>query len=159
MSGHGERRVKDRHEITQFYERRRLPRGDMMIDDDLDPNDNISLDEDVKDEIYVPSPRARHHGKGLASASGSGATRDEEIEEEDDGADGEEEEEIFNVEEIKPPNYIDMRPLMFRAPSNPTWRVRVSYKGKTKSVRENRRIHARTQPRDVYDYIFYTLFQ
>jgi hypothetical protein len=133
MSGHGERRVKARHEITQFYERRRLPRGDMMIDDDLDPNDNISSDEDVKDETYVPSPQARPHDKGLASASGSGATRDEEIEEEDDGADGEEEEEIFNVEEIKPPNYVDMGPLLFRAPSNPTWRVRVSYKGKTKS--------------------------
>jgi hypothetical protein len=40
MSGHGERRVKARHKITQFYERRRLPRGDMTIGDDPDPNDN-----------------------------------------------------------------------------------------------------------------------
>jgi hypothetical protein len=98
----------------------------------------------VEDETYVPSPRAHPHGKGLASASGSEATRDEEIEEEDDGADGEEEEEIFDVEEINPPNYIDMGPLILRAPSNPTWRTRVSYKGKTESVRENRRILACT---------------
>jgi hypothetical protein len=113
--GHGERRVKARHEITQFYERRRLPRGDMTIGDDPDPNDNSSSDEDVEDETYVPSPQAHLHGKGLTSASGSGAMRDEEIEEEDDGADGEEEEEIFDVEEINPPNYVDMRSLMFRA--------------------------------------------
>jgi hypothetical protein len=63
------------------------------------------------------------------------------------------------VEEINPPNYVDMRPLMFRAPSNPTWRARVRYKGKTESVRENRRILSRTQPRDVYDYKFHSLFQ
>jgi hypothetical protein len=98
----------------------------------------------VEDETYVPSPRAHPHGKELASASGSEATRDENIEEEDDGADGEEEEEIFDVEEINPPNYIDMGPLILRAPSNPTWRTRVSYKGKTESVRENRRILACT---------------
>jgi hypothetical protein len=126
MLDHGERRVKARHEITQFYERRKLPRGDMMIVDDADPNDNSSLNEDVEDETYVPSPRARPHGKGLASDSGSGATRDEEIEEKDDGADAEEEEEIFDGEEINPPNYVDMGPLMFRAPSNPTLRTRVS---------------------------------
>jgi hypothetical protein len=58
MSGHGERMVKVRHEITQFYERRKLPRGDMMIGDDPNPNDNSSLGEDVEDETYVPSPRA-----------------------------------------------------------------------------------------------------
>jgi hypothetical protein len=126
MLDHGERRVKARHEITQFYERRKLPRGDMMIVDDADPNDNSSSNEDVEDETYVPSPRARPHGKGLASDSGSGATRDEEIEEKDDGADAEEEEEIFDGEEINPPNYVDMGPLMFRAPSNPTLRTRVS---------------------------------
>jgi hypothetical protein len=84
----------------------------------------------VEDQTYVPSPRAHPQGKGLASASGNGAMRDEEIEKEDDGADGEEEEEIFDVEEINHPNYVDMGPLMLRAPSNPTWRVRVSYKGK-----------------------------
>jgi hypothetical protein len=82
----------------------------------------------------------------LASASGSGAARDEEIEEEDDGnygADGDDEEEegeVFDVEEINPPNYVDMGPLVFRVPSNPTWRVKVSYKGRTDFVRENRRI-------------------
>jgi hypothetical protein len=79
MSDHGERRVKARHKITQFYERRRLPQGDMMIGDDPDPNDNCSSDEDVEDETYVPSPRDHPLGKGLASASGSEATRGEEI--------------------------------------------------------------------------------
>jgi hypothetical protein len=109
----------------------------------------------------VPSPRAhpRGRGKGLASASGSGAARDAEIEEEDDGAEGEVEKEVFDVEEINPPNYVDIGPLVFMVPSNPTWRVKVSYKGKTKSVRENKRIHARTQPQDAYDYIFHTLSQ
>jgi hypothetical protein len=92
MSGHGERRAKARHEITKFYKRRRLPRGDMTIGDDSNPNDNSSSDEDVEDETYVSSARACPHGKGLASASGSEVTRDEEIEEEDDGANGEEEE-------------------------------------------------------------------
>jgi hypothetical protein len=53
---------------------------------------------------------------------------------------------VFDVEEINPPNYVDMGPLVFRVPSNPTWRVKMSYKGKTESVTENRRIHARTQP-------------
>jgi hypothetical protein len=130
MSGHGERRVKARHEITQFYERRRLPRGDMMINDDLHSNDNNSSDEDVEDETYVPSPWAHPHGKGLASASGSGGMRDEEIEKEDDGVDGEEEE-IFDVEEINPPSYVDIGHPGFRVPTNPTWRVRVSYNGKT----------------------------
>jgi hypothetical protein len=130
MSGHRERRVKAKHEITQFYKRRRLPRGDMIINDDLDPNDNNSSDEDEEDETYVPSPRAHPHGKGLASASGSGGMRDGEIEKEDDGVD-DEEEEIFDVEEINPPSYVDIGHPGFRAPTNPTWRVRVSYNGKT----------------------------
>jgi hypothetical protein len=115
-----------------------------------DPNsDNSSSSsyDDIEDDTYVPSPRAHPHGKGLASASGSGAGRDDEIEEEaEEGADGEEEEEGFDVEEINPPNYVDMGALVFRVPTNPTWRVKVSYKGKTESVRENRRILARTQP-------------
>jgi hypothetical protein len=81
----------------------------------------------VEDETYVSSPLAhpRGRGKSLASASGSGAERDAKIEEED-GAEGEVEEEVFDVEEINPPNYVDMRPLVFRVPSNPTWRVKVS---------------------------------
>jgi hypothetical protein len=37
--------------------------------------------------------------------------------------------------------------------------VKISYKGKTESVRENRRILARTQPRDAYNYRFHSLFQ
>jgi hypothetical protein len=48
----------------------------------------------------------------LASASGSEVARDDEIKEEaEEGADGdngEEEEEVFDVEKINPPNYIDM---------------------------------------------------
>jgi hypothetical protein len=60
----------------------------------------------------VPSPRVHPHGKGLASASGSETVRDAEIEEEveegADGDDGEEKEEVFDVEEINPPNYVDM---------------------------------------------------
>jgi hypothetical protein len=103
----------------------------------------MSSDDDIEYVTYVSSPRARPHEKGLASASGSGAARDDEIEEEAekgvDGDDGEEEEELFDVEEINPPNYVDMGPLVFRAPTNPTWRVNVSYKGMTESVRENRR--------------------
>jgi hypothetical protein len=99
----------------------------------------------------------------LASVSGSGAGRDDEIKEETeegaDGDDGEEQEEVFDVEEINLPNYIDMGPLVFRAPKNPIWRVKVSYKGNTESVSENRRILTRTQLRDDYDYRFHSPFQ
>jgi hypothetical protein len=99
----------------------------------------------------------------VAGASGSGAGRNNEIEEEAkegvDDDDGEEEEEVFYVEEINPPNYVDMGPLVLRVPTNPSWRVKVSYKGKTESMRENRRILARTRPRDAYDYTFHSLFQ
>jgi hypothetical protein len=44
MSGHKERRIKARHEVTQYYQRRGvkrtsscqdLPRGDMTINGDL----------------------------------------------------------------------------------------------------------------------------
>jgi hypothetical protein len=63
------------------------------------------------------------------------------------------------VEEINPPNYIDMGSLVLREPTNPSWRVKVSYKGKIESVRENRRILTRTQPQDAYDYRFHSLFQ
>jgi hypothetical protein len=66
---------------------------------------------------------------------------------------------VFNAEEINPPNYVDLGPLVFREPTNRTWRVKVSYKGKTESVRGNRRILAHTQPRDAYDYRFHSLFQ
>jgi hypothetical protein len=59
--------------------------------------------------------------KGLASASGSGAARDDEIEEDDgnDGDGGEEEEETFDVVEINPTSYIHMGTPMFRLPLNP----------------------------------------
>jgi hypothetical protein len=169
MSDNEERRVKARRGVTQFYQGRKdvsrseMPRGVMIISGNRNPDNSFSSsDDDIEDDTYVPSPRPRPHGKGLASASGSGAAIDDEIEEEAekgaDDDDGEEEEEVFDVEEINPPNYIDMGPLMFRAPTNPTWRVKVSYTGKIESVRENRRILAHTQPRDTYDYRFHSLF-
>jgi hypothetical protein len=78
--------------VIQYYQRRGvkrtssrqdLPRGDMTISGDpsLD-NSNSGSNDDIEDESYVPSPRSRLHGKGLAGASGSGsrAVRDEEIE-------------------------------------------------------------------------------
>jgi hypothetical protein len=77
-------------------------------DPNSDNSSSISYD-DIEDDTYVPSPRAHPHGKGLASASGSGAGRDDKIEEEaEEGADGEEEDEVFDVEEINPHNYVDM---------------------------------------------------
>jgi hypothetical protein len=147
MSDNEERRVKARHDVTQFYQRRNdvsrreMPRGVMIISGDPNPdNSSSSSDDDIEDDTYVPSPWAHPHRKGLASANGSGAARYYEIEEEAeegvDGDDGEEEEEVFDVKEINPPNYVDMWPLVFRAPTNPTWRMNVSYKGKTESVRE-----------------------
>jgi hypothetical protein len=164
MSGNEERRVKARHEVTQYYERRKvvtrreLPLADMTIggEPSVAREEASSEDDDVEDETYVPSPRAQPHsrGKGIASG-GSGAA---EIEEEGGGDEGEKEEEIFDVEEINPPSYVDIGHLDFRVPMNPTWRARVSYKGKTESVRENRRILAHTQPRDAYDYRFHSFF-
>jgi hypothetical protein len=103
-----ERRIKAWHDVTQFYQRRKivsrrkLSRGDMSIEGDPNParEEECSEDDDVEDETY-----------------GSGVARDKEIEEEveeDDGDDGEEEEEIFNVEEINPPNYVHMGTPIFR---------------------------------------------
>jgi hypothetical protein len=140
MSDNEERRVKARHDVTQFYQRkkdasrREMPRGVMSISGDTNPdNTSSSSDDDIEDDTYAPSPWARPHGKGLASASGSGVGRDNEIEEEDekgtDGDDGEEEEDVFDAEEINPPKYVDMRPLVLRTPTNSSWRVKVSYKG------------------------------
>jgi hypothetical protein len=165
MSDNKERRVKARYDVTQFYQRRNdmsrreMTRGVMTISGDPNPdNSSSSSDDDIEDDTYVPSPRAHPHGKGLTSASGSGAARDDKIEKEvEEGADGEEEKGVFYVKEINPPNYVDMGPLVFRAPTNPTWRVKV-YKGKTEYVRKNRRILTRTQPQDAYNYRFHSLF-
>jgi hypothetical protein len=117
--------------MTQFYQRkndvsrREMPIGVMTISGDLNPdNSSSSSDDDIEDDAYVPSPRARPHGKRLASASDSEAGRDDEIEKEAekgvDGDDGEEKEEVFDMKEINPPNYVDMWPLVFRAPTNHT---------------------------------------
>jgi hypothetical protein len=138
----------------------------MSIEGDPSPatEEEGSEDDDVKDETYVPSPRDHPHGrgKGLASASGSGAARDEEIEEEaeeDDGGDGEVEEEIFDMEEINPPNYVHMGTPIFRRPLNPDWRAKVIYKGKTELVREKRKENPRLQAREATDYRFHTFQQ
>jgi hypothetical protein len=66
MSDHEEeRRVKTRHDVTQFYQRRGvkrtsrqdLPRGDMTISGDPNPSANSSSeDDDVEDDTYIPSP-------------------------------------------------------------------------------------------------------
>jgi hypothetical protein len=171
MSGsEDERRVKARFDrpVKTFHKRKltssrkELPRGDMTIDDVHNPNTSRnSSDEDVEDETYIPSPRAPTHGKGkgLASASGSRATREEIEEEAADDDDGDMEEEAFDVEDILPPSYVDMGALVFRVPQNPGWRQKISYKGKTEAVREKRKIDARTLPRDAYDYRFHTSFQ
>jgi hypothetical protein len=96
MLDNEERRVKARNDVTQFYQRRNdvsrreMPRGAMIISGDSNPdNSSSNSDDDIEDDIYVSSPRARPHGKGLASASGSGAARDDEFEEEaEKGANG-----------------------------------------------------------------------
>jgi hypothetical protein len=137
LNNEEERRVKARHDVTQFYQRKKvvsrrdLPRVDMIVDENpsLAREVESSEDEDVEDETYMPSPRVRPHGKGFASASGSEVVRDEEIEEEDDGADGdngEGEEETFDVEEINPPNYVHMGTPIFRQPRSST-REKQSY--------------------------------
>jgi hypothetical protein len=174
-----ERRVKARHDVSQFYQRRGfkrtsrqdLRRGDMIISDDPNPSTNSSSeDDDVEDDTYIPSPRARPHRKGLASASGSGATRDEEeIEEEEDGGNGndgaegdddEDDEEVFDVEEINPTSYIHMRTPVFWLPLNPDWREKISYNDKTDLVREKRKENLRLIEKEPnIDYRFHTAFQ
>jgi hypothetical protein len=69
MSGNEERRVKARHEVTQYYERRKvvtrreLPRANMTIEGEPSAaREEASLVDDVvEDETYVPSPRAHPH--------------------------------------------------------------------------------------------------
>jgi hypothetical protein len=134
MSDNKERRVKAMHEVMQYYQRRsfkrttsrhNLPRGDMTISNVPNPDSSNSCsDDDVEDDTYIPSPQVHPHGKGkgLASASGSEAARDEEIGEEAEGDDGgeeeeeqeEEEEENFDVEEITPTSYVHMGNPVFR---------------------------------------------
>jgi hypothetical protein len=170
VSDDEERRIKARHDVTQFYQRRKivsrreLSRGDMSIECDPSPTreEEDSEDDDVEDETYVPSPRAHPHGqgKGLASASGSGTARDE-IEEEVDGGDcdDEEEEEIFDVQEINPPNYVHMGTPIFWLPQNPNWREKISYKGKTDLVREKRKENSKLIEKEPgIDYRFHTMF-
>jgi hypothetical protein len=159
-----DKRVKTRHDVTQFYQRhpskrtmskQELPRADLTIEDQ--PNterEEESLDyDDVEDDTHMPSARARSHDKGLACASGSGAARDEEkIEEEEgggngnDGAEGDDDddnEEVFDVEEINPTSYIHMGTPVFRLPLNPDWMEKISYKGKIDLVREKRKENPR----------------
>jgi hypothetical protein len=73
MSDHeDERRVKARHNVTQYYQRRSfkrttsqqdLPRGDMKVSGEPSPdNSNSSSEDDIEDDTYIPSPRACPHG-------------------------------------------------------------------------------------------------
>jgi hypothetical protein len=140
-----ERWVKVRldQNVTQNYQRRQfkrimrrqeLPRGDMTFSDVPYPNSSSnSSDDDIEVDTCIPSPWTQPHGKGngLASASGSGAARDE-IER------GDEEEEIFEIEEINPSSYVHMVTPTLRQPQNLDWREKISYKDKTKLVRERR---------------------
>jgi hypothetical protein len=135
----------------------------MTVSGGPDSNANNSSDDDVEDETYRPSPRAHPHGKGLASASCSGATRDEEIEEEVDGADDEEEEEeTFDVEEINLTSYIHMGTPTFWLPLILDWREKISYKGKIDLVSEKKRekkIQGLLKKELGIDYRFHTAVQ
>jgi hypothetical protein len=69
MPDNEERRIKARHEVTQYYERRKvvtrreLPRADMTIDGEPSAarGEESSKDDDAEDETYVPSPWAHPH--------------------------------------------------------------------------------------------------
>jgi hypothetical protein len=113
-----------------------------------------SSDEDVEDETYIPSPQASTDGRGKGLASGSGSEAAEIQEEEEEGED-----ENFYVKEINPPNYIHMGTPTFTQPQNLGWRQKVSYKGKTKVVREKRMENPRLHARETTDYRFHTFFQ
>jgi hypothetical protein len=140
ISENEERRVKARHDVTQFYQRRKLvsrrelPQADMTIEDNssLAREEDSLEDDDVEDDTYMPSLRAPicGRGKGLASRSGSGS--------------GAAEEEAFDVEEITPTYYVHMGNLVFRQPLNSDWREKVSNKGKLDLVREKRKENSRT---------------
>jgi hypothetical protein len=120
--------------MTQFYQRRsfkktvtrrELPRADMTIEGTYNSagEEESSDDNDVEDDTYIPSPRASTHGrgKGLASGSDSEAAKIQEGEDE-----------IFDVEEINPPNYIHMGTPTFTNPQ-------ILDGGKRSAVRERQR--------------------
>jgi hypothetical protein len=160
------RRVKARldHEMSQHYYRRSykktvsrkaLPRADMTSEGAQSSHGEVeSSDEDVEDEIYVPSPRAPSHGKGKELASGSGSGVTEIQEEEEEGED-----ESFDLEKINPPNSIHMGTPTFTQTQNPCWRANVNYKGRTEVVREKRTENPRLKQREATDYRFHTFFQ
>jgi hypothetical protein len=63
MLDNEERRVNARHDVTQFYQRRKvvsrkgMPRGDMTISVYPNPdNSSSSSDDDIEDDTYAPSP-------------------------------------------------------------------------------------------------------
>jgi hypothetical protein len=161
-----ERCVKARHDLDssgQHYRgtykrtmsKKKLPRAYLTIDGAQNSSrQEESSDEDVEDETYVPSPKAPHRskGKGLASGSRSGAARNAE-------ESGDEEEELFDVEEIVPRAYVHMGTPSFRQPQNHSWREKVNYMGKTKTVRDERRVNPRLHTIDITDYRFHTFFQ
>jgi hypothetical protein len=60
MSDNEERRVNARHDVTQFYQRKKnvsrkeMPRGVMTISGDPNPdNSSSSSDDDIEDDTYV----------------------------------------------------------------------------------------------------------
>jgi hypothetical protein len=141
----------------------------MTISGDPNPSaNNSSEDDDAEDDTYMPSPRDRSHGKGLTSASDSGAVRDkEEIEDEEDGenendgAEGDDDEdgEVFDVQEINPTSYIHMGTLIFWLPLNPDWRKKISYQGKIYLVREKRKENLRLVKKEPdINYRFHMVF-
>jgi hypothetical protein len=139
----------------------------MTISGDPNPHANSSLeDDDVEDDTYKPSPRARSHGKGLVGASDSGrrAVRDEEIEEEvEEEGGGDDDEgggETYVVDEINSSCYTHMETPTFRLPLNPDWREKINYKGKTDLVRLKRKENPRLVEKEPgIDHIFHTAFQ
>jgi hypothetical protein len=143
----------------------------MIISGDPNPSANSSSeDDDVENDTYMPFPRARRHGKGLACASSSRAGRDEEeIEEEEDGGnssdgaeddDEEEDEEVFDVEEFNPTSYIHTGTPVFRLPLKSDWMEKISYKGKTDLVRKKSKENLRLVEKESdIDYRFHLTFQ
>jgi hypothetical protein len=148
MSDHDEeQRVKARHHhdtSKQYYRRsykktmrkKELPKADMTIESahSLVREEESLDDDDVGEQAYIPSPQTSTHGKGKWLASGSGSRDEKNLEEEEEGED-----EIFDVGEINPHNYVHMGTPTFTQPQNPGWRTKVNYKGKTEAVREKRR--------------------
>jgi hypothetical protein len=113
------RRVKARHDVTQFYQRRCVKRtvsrqdlsiGNFTVEGGSNSSHNTTSSDDEEEETYVPSPRG--WGKDIAGGSDS-CSRAAEIQEGEEEGEEEEEgvEEIFDVEEITSSSYMHMGTL------------------------------------------------